>query len=131
MKKSNLLLIIFVLVSTFSFAQSGIITGTVNDGEYNDILPWQTGSPGQGSSLMAVPVQYFPSGFGGGLSQVLVYFRLASAPQSGSQTPITQLAQCPSTKKAHISYLFDDDLLHYKSKGRSQTLSCPQSRARC
>ncbi len=40
MKKSNLLLIILILVSTFSFAQSGIITGTVNDGEYNDILPF-------------------------------------------------------------------------------------------
>ncbi|MFT4800833.1 MAG: hypothetical protein ACI93N_000596 [Flavobacteriaceae bacterium] len=40
MKKTFILLIILGLVSFTSFAQTGIITGTVNDGEYNDILPF-------------------------------------------------------------------------------------------
>ena len=43
MKKSSLLLTIISRIITLfiaSFAQSGIITGTVNDGEYNDILPF-------------------------------------------------------------------------------------------
>ena len=40
MKKSIILKIIVGLLSFITFAQSGIITGTVNDGEYNDILPF-------------------------------------------------------------------------------------------
>ena len=40
MKKSITLTIIAGLLSFITFAQSGIITGTVNDGEYNDILPF-------------------------------------------------------------------------------------------
>ena len=40
MKKSITLTIIVGLLSFITFAQSGIITGTVNDGEYNDILPF-------------------------------------------------------------------------------------------
>ena len=40
MKKTSLLLLIIGLLSFSSFSQSGIITGTVNDGEYNDILPF-------------------------------------------------------------------------------------------
>ena len=40
MKKSITLTIIVGLLSFIAFAQSGIITGTVNDGEYNDILPF-------------------------------------------------------------------------------------------
>ena len=40
MKKSIILTIIVGLLSFITFAQSGIITGTVNDGEYNDILPF-------------------------------------------------------------------------------------------
>ena len=40
MKKSIILTIIVGLLSFINFAQSGIITGTVNDGEYNDILPF-------------------------------------------------------------------------------------------
>ncbi len=40
MKKTSLLLLIISLLSFSSFSQSGIITGTVNDGEYNDILPF-------------------------------------------------------------------------------------------
>ena len=40
MKKTLLLLIALGLFSSTLFSQSGIITGTVNDGEYNDILPF-------------------------------------------------------------------------------------------
>ena len=40
MKKTSLLILIISLLSFSSFSQSGIITGTVNDGEYNDILPF-------------------------------------------------------------------------------------------
>ena len=40
MKKTYILSIIIGLVSLFTNAQSGIITGTLNDGEYNDVLPF-------------------------------------------------------------------------------------------
>ena len=40
MKKSILLVLLIGLISFVSNAQSGVITGTVNDGEYNDILPF-------------------------------------------------------------------------------------------
>ena len=36
----NTLLVVLLFLSQFAFSQTGTVTGTVNDGEYNDVLPF-------------------------------------------------------------------------------------------
>ncbi|MEA1787152.1 outer membrane beta-barrel protein [Arenibacter sp. GZD96] len=40
MKLKNLLFLLFIVLLQQAFSQKGIVTGTINDGEFNDVLPF-------------------------------------------------------------------------------------------